>query len=47
MEFTDVEKLKLASFILNYQMHGIEVANEEKAQELVEQWERNGIIAEN
>lgn len=47
LEFTDVEKLKLASFILNYQMHGIEVANEEKAQELVEQWERNGIIAEN
>ena len=47
LEFTDVEKLKLASFTLNYQMHGIEVANEEKAQELVEQWERNGIIAGN
>ena len=47
LEFTDVEKLKLASFILNYQMHGIEGANEAKAQELVEQWERNGVIAEN
>ena len=47
LEFTDVEKLKLASFTLNYQMHGIEVANEEKAQELVEQWERNGIKIEN
>ena len=47
LEFTDVEKLKLASFILNYQMNGVEVATEEKAQELVEQWERNGIIARN
>ena len=47
LEFTDVEKLKLASFILNYQMNGVEVATEEKAKELVEQWNRNGIIAEN
>ena len=47
LEFTDLEKLKLASFILNYQMNGVEVATEEKAKELVEQWERNGIIAEN
>ena len=47
LEFTDVEKLKLASFILNYQMNGIEVATEEKAKELVEQWNRSGIIAEN
>ena len=47
LEFTDVEKLKLASFTLNYQMNGIEVITEEQAQELVEQWERNGIIAGN
>jgi len=47
LEFTDVEKLKLASFTLNYQMNGIEVITEEQAQELVEQWEHNGIIAEN
>ena len=45
--FTDIEKIKLASFILNYQMNDIYPVNEEKAQELVEQWERNGIIAEN
>lgn len=47
LEFTDVEKLKLASFTLNYQINGIEVITEEQAQELVEQWEHNGIIAEN
>lgn len=47
LEFTDVEKLKLASFTLNYQINGIEVITEEQVQELVEQWERNGIIAEN
>lgn len=47
LEFTDVEKLKLASFTLNYQMNGVEVATEEKAQELVEQWELSGIIVEN
>ncbi len=47
LESTDVEKLKLASFTLNYQMNGIEVITEEQAQDLVEQWDRNGIIAEN
>ena len=46
-EFTDIEKIKLASFILNYQMNDIYPVNEEKAQELVEQWECNGIIVEN
>ena len=46
-EFTDIEKIKLASFILNYQMNDIYPVNEEKAQELVEQWERNGIIVGN
>lgn len=46
-EFTDIEKIKLATFTLNYQMNGIEVITEEQAQELVEQWEHNGIIAEN
>lgn len=46
-EFTDIEKIKLATFTLNYQMNDIYPANEEKAQELVEEWERNGIIAEN
>ena len=46
-EFTDVEKIKLATFILNYQMNDIYPANEEKAQGLIEQWERNGIIVEN
>lgn len=45
-EFTDIEKIKLATFTLNYQMKDIYPANEEKAQELVEQWEHNGIIAE-
>ena len=47
LEFTDIEKIKLATFTLNYQMNDIYPANEEKAQELVEQWEHNGIIAEN
>lgn len=47
LEFTDIEKIKLATFTLNYQMNGVEVATEEKAQELVEQWELSGIIAEN
>ena len=46
-EFTDIEKIKLASFILNYQMNDIYPVNEEKAQELVEQWELSGIIVEN
>lgn len=46
-KFTDVEKIKLATFTLNYQMNDIYPANEEKAQELVEEWERNGIIAGN
>lgn len=46
-EFTDVEKIKLATFTLNYQMKDIYPANKDKAQELVEQWERNGIIIEN
>ena len=45
-EFTDVEKRKLATFALNYQRNDIYPANEEQAQELVEQWERNGIILE-
>ena len=47
LEFTDVEKLKLASFTLNYQINGIEVITEEQAQEFVEQWELSGIIVEN
>lgn len=45
-EFTDIEKIKLATFTLNYQMKDIYPANEEKSKELVEQWERNGIIVE-
>lgn len=47
LEFTEIEKLKLATFVLNYQMHELYSANEEQAQELVEQWERNGIKIEN
>ena len=46
-EFTDIEKIKLATFTLNYRMNDIYPANEEQAQELVEQWECNGIIAGN
>ena len=45
-EFTDIEKIKLATFTLNYQMNDIYPVNEDKAQELVEQWERNGILLE-
>lgn len=45
-EFTDVEKIKLATFVLNYQRNDIYPANEDKAQEIVEQWERNGIIVD-
>lgn len=47
LEFTEIEKLKLATFVLNYKAHELYSANEEQAQELVEQWERNGIILEN
>lgn len=46
-KFTDIEKIKLATFTLNYQMNDIYPANEEKAKELVEQWEFSGIIVEN
>ena len=45
-EFTDIEKIKLATVTLNYQMNDIYPVNEDKAQELVEQWERNGILLE-
>lgn len=45
-EFNDIEKIKLATFALNYQRNDIYPANEDKAQKLVEQWERNGIIVD-
>lgn len=37
-EFSETEQIKLASFVLNYHKNEIEYANEQKAQELVNQW---------
>ena len=42
LEFTKIEKLKLATFVLNYKAHELFSANEEQAQELVDQWEKRG-----
>ena len=37
-EFTEIEQIKLASFVLNYQTNEMDHVNEQKAQKLVNRW---------
>ena len=38
-KFTDIEKIKLASFVMNYQKNEMDYVNEQEAKKLVNQWE--------
>ena len=40
-DFTEIEQIKLATFVLNYQADETDEANEERAQTLVERWKKN------